>query len=85
MFAMDMKKFIEGPSHCLVLPPELKSAMNAITFIAEQLQDQEDYDAVSEWPGRVGRPQTPVLPPSPQGASQAPMFHSRVSGRICGT
>ncbi|XP_053118877.1 acetylcholine receptor subunit beta isoform X2 [Hemicordylus capensis] len=47
-FSLDMKKFIEGPSHCLALPPDLKSAINAITYIAEQLQEQDDYSALKE-------------------------------------
>lgn len=47
-FSTDMRKFIDGPSHCLVLPPDLKSALSAITYVAEQLQAQEDYDALKE-------------------------------------
>ncbi|XP_078527096.1 acetylcholine receptor subunit beta [Lissotriton helveticus] len=47
-FSSDMRKFIDGPSHCLVLPPELKSALTAITYVAEQLQGQEDYDALKD-------------------------------------
>ncbi|KAL8177037.1 UNVERIFIED_CONTAM: Acetylcholine receptor subunit beta [Gekko kuhli] len=48
VFSADMKKFIEGPSHCLPLPPDLKSAMDAVMYIAEQLQEQDDYDALKE-------------------------------------
>ncbi|XP_077171166.1 acetylcholine receptor subunit beta [Paroedura picta] len=48
VFSTDMKKFIEGPSHCLALPPDLKSAMDAVQYIAEQLQEQDDYDALKE-------------------------------------
>ncbi|KAJ8337772.1 hypothetical protein SKAU_G00367380 [Synaphobranchus kaupii] len=44
----DMRKFIEGPSHYLTLPPELKSAIQAITYIAEQLQAEKDYEALRE-------------------------------------
>ncbi|XP_042330075.1 acetylcholine receptor subunit beta isoform X2 [Sceloporus undulatus] len=48
-FATDMKKFIDGPSsHSITLPPDLKSAMNAVLYIAEQLQEQDDYDALRE-------------------------------------
>nr|XP_060638965.1 acetylcholine receptor subunit beta-like [Anolis sagrei ordinatus] len=44
-----MKKFIEGPSsHSVTLPPDLKSAMNAVLYIAEQLQEEEDHDALRE-------------------------------------
>nr|XP_034992889.1 acetylcholine receptor subunit beta [Zootoca vivipara] len=47
-FPTDMKKYIEGPSQCLALPPDLKAAMEAITYIAEQLQEQDDYDALKK-------------------------------------
>ncbi|XP_041724077.1 acetylcholine receptor subunit beta-like [Coregonus clupeaformis] len=32
----DLRKFIDGPSHYLTLPPELKTAIDAITYIAEK-------------------------------------------------
>lgn len=44
----DLRKFINGPSHYLTLPPELKSAVEAICYIAEQLQAEKDYEAVRE-------------------------------------
>ncbi|KAI7813819.1 acetylcholine receptor subunit beta-like [Triplophysa rosa] len=44
----DLKKFIDGPSHYLALPPELKAAVEAITYIAEQLQAEKDYEALKE-------------------------------------
>ncbi|XP_032642356.1 acetylcholine receptor subunit beta isoform X2 [Chelonoidis abingdonii] len=47
-FSQDLRRFIDGPSECLVLPPDLKSAMDAVTYIARQLQDQEDYDTLKE-------------------------------------
>uniref|UniRef100_A0A6J0U3X8 Acetylcholine receptor subunit beta isoform X2 n=1 Tax=Pogona vitticeps TaxID=103695 RepID=A0A6J0U3X8_9SAUR len=47
-FSMDMKKFIDGPTHSVALPPDLKSVMNAVLYIAEQLQEQDDYDALKE-------------------------------------
>lgn len=43
----DLRKFIEGPSSYLSLPDELKSAIEAITYIAEALQAEKDYEAVS--------------------------------------
>ncbi|XP_026123012.1 acetylcholine receptor subunit beta-like isoform X2 [Carassius auratus] len=43
----DLRKFIDGPSHYLTLPPDLKAAVEAITYIAEQLQAEKDYEAVS--------------------------------------
>lgn len=42
----DLRKFINGPSTYLSLPEELKSAMEAITYIAEALQAEKDYEAV---------------------------------------
>ncbi|TFJ97435.1 Acetylcholine receptor subunit beta [Platysternon megacephalum] len=47
-FSQDLRRFIDGPSECLVLPPDLKSAMDAVTYIARQLQEQEDYDTLKE-------------------------------------
>ncbi|CAI5791546.1 acetylcholine receptor subunit beta [Podarcis lilfordi] len=47
-FPTDMKKYIDGPSHCIALPPDLKAAMDAITYIAEQLQEQDDYDELKK-------------------------------------
>ncbi|XP_072543532.1 acetylcholine receptor subunit beta [Salminus brasiliensis] len=44
----DLRKFIDGPSHFLTLPPELKSAVEAICYIAEQLQAEKDYEALKE-------------------------------------
>ena len=43
----DLRKFIDGPSTYLTLPEELKSAIDAITYIAEALQAEKDYEAVS--------------------------------------
>ncbi|KAK5848586.1 hypothetical protein PBY51_006186 [Eleginops maclovinus] len=44
----DMRKFIDGPSTYLSLPEELKTAMDAITYIAEALQAEKDYEALKE-------------------------------------
>ncbi|XP_075890119.1 acetylcholine receptor subunit beta isoform X1 [Nelusetta ayraudi] len=44
----DLRKFIDGPSSYLSLPEELKSAMDAITYIAEALQAEKDYEALRE-------------------------------------
>lgn len=43
----DLRKFIDGPSTYLSLPEELKAAMEAITYIAEALQAEKDYEAVN--------------------------------------
>ncbi|XP_030017558.1 acetylcholine receptor subunit beta [Sphaeramia orbicularis] len=44
----DLRKFIDGPSTYLTLPEELKSAIDAITYIAEALQAEKDYEALKE-------------------------------------
>lgn len=44
----DLRKFIDGPSTYLTLPDELKSAVDAITYIAEALQAEKDYEALKE-------------------------------------
>nr|XP_020479176.1 acetylcholine receptor subunit beta [Monopterus albus] len=44
----DLRKFIDGPSSYLTLPDELKSAIEAIIYIAEALQSEKDYEALKE-------------------------------------
>ncbi|XP_034532449.1 cholinergic receptor, nicotinic, beta 1 (muscle) like isoform X3 [Notolabrus celidotus] len=44
----DLRKFIDGPSSYLSLPEELKSAIDSITYIAEALQAEKDYEALRE-------------------------------------
>ncbi|XP_029696879.1 acetylcholine receptor subunit beta [Takifugu rubripes] len=44
----DLRKFIDGPSSYLSLPEELKSAIEAITYIAEALQAEKDYEALKK-------------------------------------
>lgn len=44
----DLRKFIDGPSSYLTLPEELKSAVDAITYIAQALQAEKDYEALKE-------------------------------------
>ncbi|XP_059211056.1 acetylcholine receptor subunit beta [Centropristis striata] len=44
----DLRKFIDGPSSYLTLPDELKSAIEAITYIAEALQAEKDQEALKE-------------------------------------
>lgn len=44
----DLRRFIDGPSTYLTLPEELKSAVDAITHIAESLQAEKDYEALKE-------------------------------------
>ncbi|KAM8972727.1 LOW QUALITY PROTEIN: acetylcholine receptor subunit beta [Pelodytes ibericus] len=47
-FSRDMRWFLEGPSLGLTLPPDLQTAVSAIRYLAQQLQEQEDYDALKE-------------------------------------
>ncbi|MBN3318850.1 ACHB protein, partial [Atractosteus spatula] len=47
-FTVDLRKFINGPSHYLTLPPDLKSAIDAVAYIAETLQAEKDYEALKE-------------------------------------
>ncbi|XP_029310749.1 acetylcholine receptor subunit beta isoform X1 [Cottoperca gobio] len=44
----DMRKFIDGPSSYLTLPDELKTAIDAINYIAEALQAEKDDEAMKE-------------------------------------
>ncbi|XP_077445181.1 acetylcholine receptor subunit beta [Stigmatopora argus] len=44
----NLRKFIDGPSSYVSLPPELQSAIEAITYIAEVLQAEKDYEALKE-------------------------------------
>ncbi|XP_026884724.2 acetylcholine receptor subunit beta [Electrophorus electricus] len=46
----DLRKFIDGPSLHLTLPPDLKSAVEAVCYIAGQMQAEKDYHAmVDDW------------------------------------
>lgn len=49
--ALDLRRFIDGPNRAVGLPPELREVVSSISYIARQLQEQEDHDAVS--PARV--------------------------------
>ncbi|XP_014645049.1 PREDICTED: acetylcholine receptor subunit beta isoform X3 [Ceratotherium simum simum] len=44
----DMRRFIDGPSRAVGLPPELQEVVSSISYIARQLQEQEDHDALKE-------------------------------------
>ncbi|KAG7251908.1 hypothetical protein CRUP_037850 [Coryphaenoides rupestris] len=44
----DMRKFIDGPSSYLTLPDDLKSAIEAVSYIAEALQAEKDFEALRE-------------------------------------
>ncbi|XP_023579214.1 acetylcholine receptor subunit beta isoform X2 [Octodon degus] len=47
--APDLRRFIDGPNRAVVgLPPELREVVSSINYMARQLQEQEDYDALKE-------------------------------------
>ncbi|XP_036308202.1 acetylcholine receptor subunit beta [Pipistrellus kuhlii] len=46
--ALDLRRFIDGPSRAAGLPAELREVVSSISYIARQLQEQEDHDALKE-------------------------------------
>ncbi len=44
---MKLQRFSNSDNFCLILPPNLKSAIAAITYMAEQLKKQDVDDTVS--------------------------------------
>lgn len=46
--ALDLRRFIDGPNRTVGLPPELRDVVSSISYIARQLQEQEDHDALKE-------------------------------------
>ncbi|KAM9044463.1 acetylcholine receptor subunit beta-like isoform 5-T5 [Megaptera novaeangliae] len=46
--APDLRRFIDGPNRAVGLPPELREVISSISYIAQQLQEQEDHDALKE-------------------------------------
>ncbi|CAI9162980.1 unnamed protein product [Rangifer tarandus platyrhynchus] len=46
--APDLRRFIDGPNRAVGLPPELREVVSSISYIARQLQEQEDHDALKE-------------------------------------
>ncbi|XP_068960116.1 acetylcholine receptor subunit beta isoform X3 [Petaurus breviceps papuanus] len=45
----DLRRFVNGgPSGSRRLPPELREVVNSISYIARQLQEQEDYEELKE-------------------------------------
>lgn len=44
---VQLQKLYDGESYCLILPADLKSAIAAVTFMAEQFKKQDTDDAVS--------------------------------------
>ncbi|XP_048222446.1 acetylcholine receptor subunit beta [Perognathus longimembris pacificus] len=46
--APDLRRLIDGPNRAVGLPQELREVISSISYIARQLQEQEDYDALKE-------------------------------------
>nr|KAF6455370.1 cholinergic receptor nicotinic beta 1 subunit [Rousettus aegyptiacus] len=46
--APDLRRFIDGPNRAVGLPSELREVVSSINYIAQQLQEQEDQDALKE-------------------------------------
>ncbi|XP_040857292.1 acetylcholine receptor subunit beta [Ochotona curzoniae] len=46
--ALDLQRFLDGPNRAVRLPPELREVVSSIGYIARQLQQQEDHDALKE-------------------------------------
>ncbi|XP_015452906.1 acetylcholine receptor subunit beta isoform X1 [Pteropus alecto] len=46
--APDLRRSIDGPNRAVGLPPELREVVSSINYIAQQLQEQEDQDALKE-------------------------------------
>ncbi|XP_073653574.1 acetylcholine receptor subunit beta isoform X4 [Tursiops truncatus] len=46
--APDLRRFTDGPNRAVGLPPELREVVSSISYIAQQLQEQEAHDALKE-------------------------------------
>ncbi len=44
---MKLQRFSNSDNYCLILPPNLKSAIAAVTYMAGQLKKQDVDDTVS--------------------------------------
>nr|XP_015195943.1 PREDICTED: acetylcholine receptor subunit beta-like isoform X1 [Lepisosteus oculatus] len=45
-----LQKYLDGQNYCLILPPDLKSAVAAVTYMADQLKSQEEHDTITaDW------------------------------------
>lgn len=43
---VQLQRLADSDSFCLILPPNLKSAIEAVTYMAEQLKKQDTDDSV---------------------------------------
>ncbi|KAM4611731.1 cholinergic receptor, nicotinic, beta 1 (muscle) like [Polymixia lowei] len=47
---VQLQRYFDSDSYCLILPPNLKSAIAAVTYMAEQLKKQDTDDAMTgDW------------------------------------
>lgn len=44
----DLRRLIDGPTRAAGLPQELREVISSISYMARQLQEQEDHDALKE-------------------------------------
>lgn len=44
----DLRRLFDGPNRAVGLPPELREVVSSISYIARQLREQEDHDALKE-------------------------------------
>lgn len=70
-----LRRFTDGPHRAVGLPPELREVVSSISYIAQQLQEQEDHDAVN--PKRVGQGKAWVAlaPPTNLGSASSTRFY----------
>lgn len=72
--APDLRRFIDGPNRAVGLPPELREVVSSISYIARQLQEQEDHDAVSPMRVEQGRAWVALAPPANPGSAPSTRF-----------
>ncbi|XP_062372350.1 cholinergic receptor, nicotinic, beta 1 (muscle) like [Sardina pilchardus] len=45
---VQLQRYFDSDSYCLILPPNLKSAISAVTYMAEQLKNQDTDDTMTD-------------------------------------
>ncbi|XP_039602859.1 acetylcholine receptor subunit beta-like isoform X2 [Polypterus senegalus] len=46
--SIELQKYVDGHHYCLILPPDLKSAIDAVIDMGDQLKKQESHDTLKE-------------------------------------
>lgn len=67
--APDLRRLTDGPTRAVGLPPKLREVISSISYIARQLQEQEDHDAVSPMTVEQGRAWVALAPPADPGSA----------------